>query len=61
MSKQTFLPSAPGKILWIVALIIGILGILVHYIHVNELSKYYYEMLLIGYLMLVIGTTFRKT
>jgi len=60
MANRTFLPSAPNKTLWIIAVLIGVLGILVHYVRVEELSKYNYEMLLIGFILLVIGTTYRK-
>ncbi|MDZ4678822.1 MAG: hypothetical protein SH848_18090 [Saprospiraceae bacterium] len=60
MAKRAFLPSAPSMILWAIALIIGILGILVHYVRVDGLSKYNYEMLLIGFVLLVVGTAFRK-
>ncbi len=60
MAKRTFLPSAPSMILWVIALVIGILGILVHYVRVEGLSKYNYEMLLIGFVLLVIGTAYRK-
>ena len=54
------MPSAPNQTLWIVALIIGALGILAHFIHIDTLSKYQYEMLLIGFILLVIGTTYRR-
>lgn len=60
MAKRAFLPSAPSMILWVIALVIGILGILVHYVRVEGLSKYNYEMLLIGFVLLVIGTAYRK-
>ncbi len=60
MAKSTFLPSAPNKILWIVAVIIGLLGIIAHFTHLDELSKYNYEMLLVGFVLLVIGTAMRK-
>ena len=60
MAKRTFLPSAPNKALWIIAVIIGGLGILTHFAHVDELSRYNYEMLLIGFVLLVVGTTYRK-
>lgn len=54
------MPSAPNQILWIVALILGFLGIVGHYAHIDILSKYNYEMLLIAFILLVIGTTYRK-
>lgn len=57
---RTFLPSAPNKTLWILALLIGILGIIVHYFPVKGLSQYSFEMLMIGFLLLVLGTTYRK-
>ena len=60
MSNRSFMPSAPNQTLWIVGLIIGALGILAHFIHIDTLSKYQYEMLLIGFILLVIGTTYRR-
>lgn len=60
MANRSFLPSAPNKGLWLVAAIIGILGIIVHYVQVNQLSQYSFEMVLIGFVLLVIGTTYRR-
>ena len=60
MANRTFMPSAPNKTLWIVALIFGILGILAHYTHIDTLSKYSYEMLLISFILLAVGTAYRK-
>ena len=60
MAKKKFMPSAPNQTVWVLALIIGFLGILGHYIHIDILSKYNYEMLLIGFILLVIGTAYRK-
>lgn len=60
MANRSFLPSAPNKGLWLIAAIIGILGIVVHYIQVNQLSQYSFEMVLIGFVLLVIGTTYRN-
>lgn len=57
---RSFLPSAPNQTLWIIALIIGFVGIVVHYFHVNGLSNYSFEMVLIGFLLLVLGTTYRR-
>ncbi len=58
-NKKSML-SAPTQTLWVIALIVGILGILGHYTQIDTLSKYNYEMLLIGFILLVIGTAFRK-
>jgi hypothetical protein len=59
MAIRKFMPSAPNQTLWVVALIVGFLGILGHYTHIDILSKYNYEMLLIGFILLVIGTAYR--
>ena len=53
------MPSAPNMTLWVIALIVGFLGILGHFTHVDILSKYNYEMLLVGFILLVIGTANR--
>ncbi len=60
MANKKFMPSAPNQIVWVLALIVGFLGILGHYTHIDVLSKYNYEMLLIGFILLVIGTLYRK-
>jgi hypothetical protein len=60
MANRKFMPSAPNQIVWVLALIVGVLGILGHYTHLDILSKYNYEMLLIGFVLLAIGTTYRK-
>lgn len=52
-------PNAPTRGIWIAALIIGGLGILARFVDMNELSSYNYWMLLIGYALLVIGTSAR--
>ncbi len=60
MANRKFMPSAPNQTLWVVALIVGFLGILGHYFNIDILSKYNYEMLLTGFILLVIGTAFRR-
>ena len=60
MANRKFMPSAPNQIVWVLALIIGVLGILGHYTNLDILTKYNYEMLLIGFVLLAIGTTYRK-
>ena len=60
MANRKFMPSAPNQIIWAIALIVGFLGILGHYTNIDILSKYNYEMLLIGFILLVFGTTFRN-
>ena len=60
MANRTFLPSAPNNVLWIIAILIGAVGILARYIPIEGLAKYQWEMLLIGFLLLVLGTSFRR-
>ncbi len=52
-------PSAPKTITWFIGILCGILGIIGHYAHIEYLSEYNYVLLLIGFIMLAIGTTFR--
>lgn len=53
-------PSSPKKITWIIGLTAGILGIIGHYAHIDTLSAYSYELLLIGFAVLAAGTTFKE-
>jgi hypothetical protein len=50
-------PSAPKKITWIIGLICGILGIIGHFAHVQVLSEHSFTLLLVGFLVLAVGTT----
>ncbi|MGF1637836.1 MAG: hypothetical protein ACFCUU_12235 [Cyclobacteriaceae bacterium] len=52
-------PSVPKKITWAIGLISGILGIIGHYVHIEILSEYNYFLLLVGFIVLAIGTTFK--
>jgi hypothetical protein len=52
-------PSAPKKITWIIGLILGILGIIGHFIDVQVLTEHNYTLLLIGFVVLALGTTVR--
>ena len=52
-------PSAPSKYMWIFGLLLGVLGIIGHFVHVEVLSTYNYLLLLAGFALLAIGTTFR--
>ena len=50
-------PSAPKKITWIIGLICGILGIIGHFAHIQILSENSLTLLVIGFVVLAIGTT----
>lgn len=54
-------PSAPNKILWAIALIAGILGIVGHLISVDFLSQNSFILILVGFVLLAIGTSFKGT
>lgn len=52
-------PSSPTKIIWILGLVLGLLGILGHFVQIEYLSEHNYLLLLIGYILLAAGTTFK--
>ncbi|GAO29293.1 hypothetical protein [Geofilum rubicundum] len=52
-------PSAPKKITWIIGIIAGILGIIGHYARVDFLTEHNYVLLLAGFIVLAVGTTFK--
>ncbi|MEO6131546.1 MAG: hypothetical protein ABIQ02_06840 [Saprospiraceae bacterium] len=60
MANRSFLPSAPNKTLWILALLLGIVGIIVHFVKVNEISQYSWELVAIAFILLLIGTAYRR-
>ena len=53
-------PSTPKRITWIIGLTCGILGIIGHYAYVEILSAYSYTLLLVGFIVLALGTSFRE-
>lgn len=52
-------PSAPKKITWIIGLIAGLLGIIGHFAQVQILTEYNYTLLLVGFIVLAVGTTIK--
>jgi hypothetical protein len=52
--------SSPSKFIWVLALIVGIIGIIAHFIKIQYVSEYEYWLLLAGYALLVLGTTFKS-
>ncbi len=52
--------SAPTQLLWVIALIAGLLVILGHFSQVKYLTEYQFPLVAIGFVLLVIGTVFRK-
>jgi len=51
--------SAPTKYVWLIGIILGILGILGHFVSVPFLSDYNYWLLFVGFILLAIGTSFK--
>ncbi len=54
-------PSAPNKILWAIALIAGILGIIGHLMSISFLTQNSFILVLVGFVLLAIGTSFKGT
>jgi len=53
-------PSAPKKLTWIIGIIFGVLGIIGHYTRIDFLSEHNYVLLLIGFVVLALGTIFKE-
>lgn len=51
--------NAPTTTVWILGLILGILGIVAHYTHIQYASEYSYYLLVAGFVLLAAGTTFK--
>ncbi len=52
--------NAPTQALWLISVILGGLGILAHFVRIDTLSRYSFELLALGFVILVIGTLLRK-
>ena len=52
-------PSAPKSIVWIIALIVGVLGIVGYFVAIPFVSAYSFWLILVGFVMLAVGTTFK--
>lgn len=59
MSSRTLNPTAPNKLLWLLAIVIGILGLIGMLTPIEGISAHADTMVLIAFLLLAIGTTFR--
>lgn len=56
-------PNAPTRIVWLIALVVGILGIVVRFVDapaLAELKPYNYWMLLSGFVLLAAGTSIKN-
>ena len=52
--------NAPTQVVWLIALIIGGIGILSYLIHIPNISPYAFPLLAIGYVILVIATVYKR-
>lgn len=59
MSSKTLIPSAPNKLLWIIANVLGILGLIVMLTLIEGISAYSDTRILVAFLLLAIGTSFK--
>ena len=57
--KRT-MPSAPSRFVWIIGLILGIIGIIGHFVTVDFITTYNYWFLFAGFVLLALGTTFKE-
>ena len=51
--------NAPTQALWVVALILGVLGLLGHFARIATVSAYSFELLAVGFLVLVVATLYK--
>lgn len=56
---RNFTPSAPNQILWVVALVVGLLGLIGHFTRIEFVSENHFWMVAAGFVLLVIGTSLR--
>ena len=52
-------PSAPTKIIWLLGLIAGILGIVGKYVQISHVSANSFYLIMGGFILLALGTTFK--
>ena len=48
--------SAPKSTVWYIALVLGVLGLIGHYANVPFLTEYDFYLVLVGFILLVLGT-----
>jgi hypothetical protein len=48
--------SAPKKVVWFIALVLGLLGVIFVFIHVKYLSDYTYWMVVIAWVLMMLAT-----
>jgi hypothetical protein len=59
MANSKFSPSAPTFPVWVAGVVLGVLAILANLIPIPALAAYSYEMLVVGFFLLVLGTSLK--
>lgn len=52
-------PSAPTKFIWLLAIILGVVGIVANFVSLGVVSEYSYWLLVAGYGLFFLGTSFK--
>ncbi len=52
--------NAPTQMLWLIAVILGGVGILSHFVKIQTISQYSFELVALGFIILVIATLLKK-
>ncbi len=51
--------SAPKNITWIIGLVCGLLGIIGHFTQVQTITEHSFMLLLVGFIVLALGTSLK--
>ena len=51
--------NAPTQVVWVIAVIFGVLGLLSHFARIATISAYSFELLAAGFVVLVIATLYK--
>lgn len=53
--------NAPTQTFWLISVILGALGIFAHYGKIQQINPYAFELLALGFVILVIATLLKRT
>ena len=57
---MTMKPSAPSKYVWIAGMILGIIGIIGHFVYIEYLTSNSFPFLIAGFVLLAAGTSVKN-
>jgi hypothetical protein len=61
LSRRKYMKlNAPTQAFWLISVILGGLGILTHFVRIQTISVYSFELLALGFVLLVIATVVKK-